>query len=92
VSATPGTAIRARPKDLPAEAQALASRGFHVAPVWPVRGGACACPARTACPQAGRHIRHADGVASATCASDRIRSNWATWPDAWIGIIEGGAW
>lgn len=69
-----------------------ARRGYAVFPVFPVRGGACACPARDRCEHPGKHPLGAlapHGRNDATRDEATIGAWWASWTDANVGVATG---
>ena len=68
-----------------------ASRGWPVFPVWPIRGGKCACR-KADCQHPGKHPigkLAPKGRNSATTDPITIQGWWVCYPDANIGIATG---
>lgn len=66
-----------------------ARRDFRVFPLHHVcRDNSCSC-GREHCSSAGKHPRTKNGVKDATTDSEQIKSWWATWPVANVGIATG---
>ena len=65
-----------------------AARGWHVFPLHTIRNGKCTCGAG-ACDSPGKHPMVSGGVYSATTDEQQIRTWWARWPHANIGIATG---
>jgi len=67
----------------------LAQLGLRVFPLWWPRDEGCACRAGRACRQPGKHPRIQGWQQEATSDAARIRSWWAQWPMANIGVATG---
>lgn len=65
-----------------------ARRDWPVFPLHSVTDGRCSC-GRECGRNAGKHPRTEHGLRDATTDPDRIRTWWATWPDANLGIPTG---
>ncbi len=73
-----------------AAALAYARAGLAVLPLHtPALGGGCSCR-RGSCDRAGKHPRLPHGLTEADTDPDRLRSWWARWPGANIGLRTGG--
>ncbi len=69
-------------------ALAYAGRGWPVFPLHSAQGEQCSC-GRAMCSSIGKHPRTAHGLKDATMSDAQLRSWWATWPDANVGIATG---
>ena len=67
---------------------AYAQRGWPVLPLHSPKGQACSCR-NPDCRHVGKHPRTLHGVKDATTDAATIRTWWAKWPDANIGIATG---
>jgi hypothetical protein len=65
-----------------------ARRGWPVFPVYSITDGRCSCGHECG-RNAGKHPRTEHGLLDATTDLARIRSWWAMWPDANVGIPTG---
>lgn len=70
-------------------AEAYASLGFAVFPLWHTRFGACDCPRGAGCTRPGKHPRTRHGLDEATADMDTVRAWWVRWPLANIGVPAG---
>ncbi len=72
-------------------ALALAREGRPVLPVWPVRGGVCACGGPKVNPgcRPGKHPAVRGGHRAATTDERRICGWWGRWPDANLAVATG---
>ncbi len=70
------------------EALACAPRGWRVLPLHGIVGGACTC-GEAECSSPGKHPRILEWQRGATCDERIIRSWWAKWPQANVGIMTG---
>jgi hypothetical protein len=68
-----------------------ADYGWPVFPLHTVRDGKCSCGNAKCGRRSGKHPRTAHGLTDATTDPETIRSWWAKWPDANIGIPTGAA-
>jgi putative DNA primase/helicase len=67
-----------------------AARGWHVFPLHTIRSdGACSCRKGDDCKRPGKHPRTGRGFKDATTSRTQIKTWWAKWPDANIGIATG---
>lgn len=62
--------------------------GWHVFPIFEMRGGKCACGGRPRC-KPGKHPRTDHGHLDATTDPKKIKEWWDQWPNANIGIATG---
>lgn len=80
------------PSAMLGHALAYAEIGWHVFPLHHPRVGAsrtsCSC-GDAECENPGKHPRTISGFKDATTEPDQIRSWWASWPNANIGIATG---
>lgn len=67
-------------------ALAYASKGWHVIPCYPMRGGICGC-GRPQCVSPGKHPANNRGLTEATVDAAQIRAWWSEMPDASIGVV-----
>ena len=74
--------------ELHRQASEYARRGWRVFPVWPIRGGRCAC-GRDCGNSAGKHPMIRDWDEKATTDQQLIGQWWTINPDANIGIATG---
>lgn len=75
--------------DLLDQALAYAARGWHVLALHSVRNdGTCTC-GRDDCPSPAKHPRTRNGLKDATTDETTIRTWWARWADANVGIRTG---
>jgi hypothetical protein len=65
-------------------------QGIPVFPLWWPIGSACACPTRN-CEHPGKHPLTSSGFKDATTDEDQVRTWWAKWPSANIGVPTGTA-
>jgi P4 family phage/plasmid primase-like protien len=80
------------PHDLLSAALHYAALGLSVVPVHSIKDdGRCSCKYGKSCASPGKHPRTQNGVRDATGDPEEIRSFWAQWPDANIGIATGRA-
>lgn len=70
------------------EALEYAARGWRVFPVQWINDGKCSC-GKPKCGSAGKHPLVKGGLKAATVDEKQIRSWWAQWPNANIGIQTG---
>ena len=67
-----------------------ANLGFHVLPIFEVRGNGCACACgKTDCRSPGKHPRVAGGLNSSSVDPQQIATWWKQWPNANVGIRTG---
>jgi hypothetical protein len=65
-----------------------AKRGWKVMPLHGITEGRCTCDKKD-CDRQGKHPRTQHGLKDATLDENVIRSWWATWPMANVGIATG---
>ena len=78
-----------KPQSNPRKTQALeyAAGGLSVVPLYTVKNGQCSCG--QFCGRPGKHPITTHGVNDATTDRNQIKTWWAKWPDANIGIAPG---
>jgi hypothetical protein len=81
-------AAESSPSMLPA-ALWYVRRGMAVFPLWWPVGHECACPAGADCPSAAKHPLTVRGLHDASQDEAQVRSWWARWPYANIGLPTG---
>ncbi len=75
--------------DILTAALGYAQRGWPVLPLHTPERDGCSCK-RANCTSVGKHPRTRKGLSDATTNQGQIRTWWAQWPDANIGILTGG--
>jgi hypothetical protein len=65
------------------------ARGWHVMPIFEIRGGRCSCGKGATCPSPGKHPRTMNGVKDASRSPEQIREWFTTWPEANIALATG---
>ena len=65
-----------------------AAHGWPVVPLHTPQASGCSCHARD-CGSAGKHPRTVRGLRDASTDPDRIRTWWARWPNANLGVATG---
>ena len=77
------------PSSLLLAAISYAAKGWKVLPLHtPGSDGTCSCM-RSGCPYTGKHPRTEHGLLDATDNVEQVKTWWAWWPDANIGIATG---
>ena len=71
-----------------AAALGYVARGWAVFPLHTWREGRCSC-SKEACDHPAKHPRTKHGVKDASTDPEVVRSWWARWPDANVGIATG---
>lgn len=70
-------------------AEAYASRGIKVFPLWNAINGVCTCSDGPECSSPAKHPRIPRGVNRATNETAQVELWWACWPEANIGLPAG---
>jgi hypothetical protein len=68
-----------------------AEQGWPVLPVAGAREGHCLCRQGETCTHPGKHPLVPSGARAASASPDRLRSWWAAWPWANVGVVTGRA-
>jgi hypothetical protein len=83
-----------KPGELLTAALDLAGRGWHVFPLHHVEEQRCSC-GDLQCKSQGKHPRTPNGLKDGTSDGETVRSWWARWPSANVGVCTGpesGVW
>ncbi len=75
--------------ELLASALELADLGMSVIPLWWPIGSTCACPKGDQCSSAAKHPLTMNGLKDATLDANVIKTWWAKWPSANVGLCTG---
>jgi len=75
--------------ELLASALELADLGMSVIPLWWPIGSTCACPKGDQCSSAAKHPLTTNGLKDATLDANVIKTWWAKWPSANVGLCTG---
>jgi hypothetical protein len=67
----------------------LADLGMSVIPLWWPIGATCACPKGADCNSAAKHPLTMNGLKDATLDANVIKTWWAKWPSANVGLCTG---
>jgi len=75
--------------ELLASALELADLGMSVIPLWWPIESTCACPKGAECSSAAKHPLTMNGLKDATLDANVIKTWWAKWPSANVGLCTG---
>ncbi len=90
MTATVSRPDQADPRHLVEVALRYATHGWPVVPLHTPRASGCSCHARD-CGSPGKHPRTVRGLRDASTDLDLIRTWWARWPHANLGVATGTA-